>query len=98
MSFDEVCQLLMREPFAGWTFAAIAELTDYQISEILFKHPADEPETAPDEAYQTPEEIFRGVWARRGLSDAEVEEKWRAECKGNPGPADGGEAPHGRGP
>lgn len=78
-----VCQILVREPF-NLSFAEIADLTDYQISEILFQHPADEPtRPAAEQVYLTPEQLFWRVWERRGLSEAEIAEKWRAESQGD---------------
>lgn len=78
-----VCQILVREPF-NLSFEQIADLTDYQISEILFQHPADEPAKNPaEQVYLTPEQLFWRVWQRRGLSEEEIAEKWRAESQGN---------------
>lgn len=85
MSFAEVCQILVREPF-NLSFEQIADLTDYQIAEILFKHPADTPaEKPPDGNNLTHEELFWRVWQRRGLSEEQIAEKWRAESQGNNG-------------
>ena len=81
----------MREPF-NLSFAQIAELTDYQISEILMKHPADEPAPGPEAVYLPPEELHYRVWAKRGLSDEEIAEKWRAESQGDSRAAGGDEA------
>jgi hypothetical protein len=86
VTFDEVCQLLVREPF-NLGFDEIAELTDYQILEILFKHPSDE-KPQPEGAYQTHEEIFWSVWRRRGLSEDEIAGKWRAEREADSRAAD----------
>jgi len=77
VTFAQVCQLLVREPF-NLSFAQIADLTDYQIRAILFQHPAD-PKPAPAGVYRPPEELFERVWRRRGLSDDEIAEKWRAQ-------------------
>lgn len=85
MTFDEVCQQLVREPF-NMSFEQIADLTDYQIAEILWKHPADEAtRSLPPEknGYMTQEELLRRVWQRRGLSESEIEEKWRAKSQRN---------------
>lgn len=79
-----MCAVLVREPF-NLSFGQIADLTDYQINEILFKHPADEkPAPEPGESL-TYEELFWRVWERRGLTEEQIAEKWRAESQGNPG-------------
>jgi hypothetical protein len=76
----------MREPFSGWTFERIANLTDEQITVLFAPDPMQERERMrTDPANQhSYREVFERIWRRRGATDEEMRARWARE---NPGEA-----------
>lgn len=83
LTFAEVCEILVREPFC-MSLAEIADLDPYQVHHIFFRDKSKRLDRAGAAsgaaAPMTPatyEQLFRRTWKARGYADADVDAKWQ---------------------